>query len=107
MPTYQDILEQISQLTKEAEKARKAELAAVIADIRSKMAEYGITLNDIAGKARTSGRGKGRKGAAPSRAKAAPKYRGGNGETWSGRGRRPAWVQAELAKGKSLEDQRI
>jgi DNA-binding protein H-NS len=35
-----------------------------------------------------------------------PKYRNplNSAETWSGRGSRPAWVEAALAAGKTLED---
>lgn len=37
--------------------------------------------------------------------KVAPKYRHRQtGETWTGRGIRPRWVQAALAAGASLED---
>ena len=104
MATYRDIIKQIDQLTKEAEKARQAEVAAVVADIRARMAEYGITLNDIAGKSARAGRKAGPKRGAAGASKAPPKYRGSNGEVWSGRGRRPAWVQEELAKGRKLED---
>ena len=35
MPSYQDILKQIDQLTKEAEKMRQGEVAAAIADIKA------------------------------------------------------------------------
>ena len=35
--------------------------------------------------------------------KVAPKYRGPNGELWSGRGLKPLWLTAELKKGKKLE----
>ena len=31
------------------------------------------------------------------------KYRDGAGNTWTGRGSRPRWLQAELARGKSIE----
>jgi DNA-binding protein H-NS len=31
-----------------------------------------------------------------------PKYRGPNGETWSGRGRRPDWIVAALKSGRTL-----
>jgi DNA-binding protein H-NS len=106
MATYRDIIKQIDQLTKEAEKARQAEVASVVADIRAKMAEYGITLNDIAGKAGGTGR-KGRKRAPFAGTKAPPKYRGSNGQVWSGRGRRPGWLQEELAKGRSLDDLQV
>jgi DNA-binding protein H-NS len=35
----------------------------------------------------------------------APKYRDPDtGKTWSGRGRKPAWVAKQLASGKTLDD---
>lgn len=37
----------------------------------------------------------------------APKYRDDAGNTWTGRGSRPRWVQAALAEGKTLDDLRI
>ncbi len=103
MPTYQDVLKQIDQLTKEAEKLRQSEVSAAIADIRAKMAQYGITVSDIVGKERKTRAKKERKSATAGR-KVAPKYRGKSGELWTGRGRRPAWVEAELASGRTLED---
>ena len=103
MPTYQDYLKQIDQLTKEAEKVRQAELSAAIADIKAKMAQYGIRVSDIVGKETGSYSGK-KRTAAGTKNKVAPKYRGSHGELWTGRGRRPAWVQAELANGRSLDD---
>ena len=103
MPTYQDVLKQIDQLTKEAEKLRQSEVSAAIADIRTKMAQYGITVSDIVGKERKTRAKKARKAPTAGR-KVAPKYRGSNGELWTGRGRRPAWVEAELAKGRTLEE---
>jgi DNA-binding protein H-NS len=56
--------------------------------------------------------GRGTKAAAPKettpsgRAKVAPKYRnpGNPAESWTGRGRKPRWVQAALAEGQSLSD---
>lgn len=38
------------------------------------------------------------------RRKVAPKYRGPNGETWSGRGLKPRWLTAEINSGKQPED---
>jgi DNA-binding protein H-NS len=103
MPTYQDVLKQIDQLTKEAEKLRQSEVSAAIADIRAKMAQYGITVSDIVGKERKPRSKKERKAPTAGR-KIAPKYQGKNGELWTGRGRRPAWVEAALADGRTLED---
>ena len=104
MPPYQDVLKQIDQLTKEAEKLRQSEVSAAIADIRAKMAQYGITVSDIVGKERKTRAKKARKATTTAGRKVAPKYRGKNGELWTGRGRRPAWVEAELANGRTLED---
>jgi DNA-binding protein H-NS len=103
MASYQEILKQIDQLTKEAEKIRESELSAAIADIKAKMAQYGIKVSDIVGK-EPGPRSVGKRAATGSKKKVAPKYRGSNGELWTGRGRRPAWVEAELGKGKSMED---
>jgi DNA-binding protein H-NS len=36
--------------------------------------------------------------------KVAPKYRGPNGETWSGRGLKPRWLIAAMNEGKELQD---
>lgn len=36
--------------------------------------------------------------------KVAPKYRGTNGETWSGRGLKPRWMSEALKTGKKMED---
>ena len=103
MPTYQDVLKQIDQLTKEAEKLRQSEVSAAIADIRAKMTQYGIAVSDIVGKENKTRVNKLRRATTAGK-KVAPKYRGSNGELWTGRGRKPAWVEAELAKGRSLQD---
>ncbi len=42
-----------------------------------------------------------------SRGKVGTKYRGPNGEEWSGRGRHPRWVAALKAEGRNLEEFRI
>ena len=38
------------------------------------------------------------------RKKASPKYRSPNGETWSGRGKKPRWLTGSLKEGKKVED---
>ncbi|QBM29743.1 H-NS histone family protein [Hydrogenophaga sp. NH-16] len=102
MATYSELMAQAQALMSQAEQARKNELAAAIADIKAKMKEYGITVTDLGGAAA------GAKKAAKSKSKAVAKYRGPNGELWAGGpGRKPEWVRAVLAAGKSLEDYRI
>jgi DNA-binding protein H-NS len=99
--TYLELKEQAEKLLAEAEKMREQEISDAIADIRKKIDLYGLTAADL-GFAR-AGPGMGaRPGKAP---KAAAKYRGPNGETWSGgRGRKPQWVTQALKEGRNLED---
>lgn len=100
MSSYRDYLAQIEELKQKAEEARKQELAAVINDIKAKIAEHGLTAADL-GLA-----GGSRRATAAPRAggKVPPKYRGPNGELWTGRGRKPAWVVAQLNSGRSLSE---
>lgn len=99
MATYSELMAQAQSLMAQAEQARKDELAGVIADIKAKMKQYGITVADLGGSTGA------RRAAKPA---AAPKYRGPNGELWAGGpGRKPQWVRDVLAAGKSLDAYRI
>jgi len=94
--------EQIAQLRQQAEALRNQERSGVIEEVRKKIAEYGLSASDLKLAARGAGR---RAAGAPPAARAAAKYRGPTGETWSGgRGRKPRWVTEALAAGKSLSD---
>jgi DNA-binding protein H-NS len=106
MTTYQNLLAQKAALEKQAAElekaltdARRAERAGVISQIKTLMSEHGLTVADLGGKAG---------GKAPSASagrKVAPKYRNtATGETWTGRGLQPKWIQAALASGKKIED---
>lgn len=87
-------------LRRQAEGIRNSERAAVIDELVKKIAEYGLTAADLKLSARV---GRGKKTVTSTKAPA--KYRGPNGEEWSGgRGRKPAWVTAALAAGKSLSE---
>ncbi len=98
MASYSELMAQAQNLMAQAEQARKDELASVIADIKTKMKQFGITVADLGG----SG-GAGKK-AGKSKSGAPAKYRGPNGELWAGGpGRKPEWVRAVLASGKSLD----
>lgn len=100
MATYLELKEQAEKLLAEAEKLREQEIADAISDIKEKIRLYGLTPDDL-GFGR-SGPGRAAKARAP-----APviKYRGPNGETWSGgRGRKPQWVVQALKDGRKLED---
>jgi DNA-binding protein H-NS len=98
--TYLELKEQAEKLMAEAEQMREQEIADAIADIKEKIALYGLTAADL-GLARTGGPGNSR--AKP--VKSAVKYRGPNGETWSGgRGRKPQWVVQALQQGRDLAE---
>ncbi len=119
MATYAALKEQADDLMRQAEAARKAETGAAIAEIKEKMAMYGITLDDLGGKAKAA---RGRK---PKLAKAAKpvkaakdtakpaktrkpvavKYRNPEtGETWTGRGQPSKWLKAMEAAGRKREE---
>ena len=82
MATYSELMAQAQALMAQAEQTRKDELASVIADIKAKMKQYGITVADLGGAAGT-------KKPAKSKSKAPAKYKGPNGEL---RRNTPCWV---------------
>ena len=101
MSTYLELKQKAEKLMAEAEQMRQQETDDVIAEIKEKVKAYGLTAQDLGfGSSAPRHKNTGRKSAAP-----AAKYRGPNGETWSGgRGRKPKWVSEALASGKKLED---
>lgn len=102
MSTYLELRAKGEKLLAEAEELRIKELNDVIADIREKIKAYGLTAHDLG---LAGGAAAKRKRSTGTAAKSTtPKYRGPNGETWSGgRGRKPRWVTEALAAGKKLE----
>ncbi|MCW3503602.1 H-NS histone family protein [Burkholderia cenocepacia] len=89
MATYQELKAKAEDLLRQAEAAREAELETVLAEVRARVAEYGLTAEQIFGrKRRVQGR---RSGGAVE-----PKYRDPKtGATWSGRGREPSWIKGK------------
>ena len=109
-----DIQMQIEKLQKQASEIKDREFDKTVQDIREKMKAFGITVKDLQA-APTGRKGRG-KAAVATKLKAAgvkskasgvvvaAKYRGPNGETWSGRGLTPRWLSALLAEGKTKQD---
>jgi DNA-binding protein H-NS len=75
MASYSELMAQAQTLMAQAEQARKNELASVIADIKAKMKQFGITTADLGG---ASGKKSGK-----SKSSAPAKYKGPNGELWA------------------------
>ena len=100
MPTYHELRAQAEELLRQAETLRKQERASIVKEVRARISEFGITAAEL-------GLSAGVKAKAPAgqRAKVAPKYRDkATGETWSGRGQPPKWLQAHLNAGRSRDD---
>lgn len=109
MATYLELVAQAEKLMQEAEQVRQKEVDDVIADIKEKIRNYGLTAQDL-GLAAASGPGRrGRPaGKSNSGGKSAALYRGPEGQTWGGgRGRKPQWVVEALKSGKTLDDLRV
>ncbi len=103
--------QQIAEMEKQATELQKKNRPAVLAELREQMAAYGITAEELsrppakanrpkAPPAKAAGPSKGKKPAVPSPAK----YRGPEGQEWTGRGTAPKWLNALLAGGKTRED---
>lgn len=92
MKTYQAVRAQIAKLEREAEELRRQELKNIIAQVRQAIADYGLTAADLG----LAGRGRkavGRQARAARRTVGEAKYRDPkSGQTWTGRGRPPAWI---------------
>ena len=93
MPTYKELQDQIQSLQKEAENIRLEEIKNAVAEIRRLMAEYDLSVSDLQDSSK-------KKKSIPGYSNV--KYRDEAGNTWSGRGRVPAWL-----KGKNREQFRV
>ncbi|TMS59798.1 H-NS histone family protein [Imbroritus primus] len=98
MANYQDILKQIAELQKQAEEIKTREKSSVIKEITEKIAQYGLTAEELGFSS------KGGSAAKKPVRKVAVRYRDAAGNTWTGRGKRPSWLVKELANGKSVDD---
>lgn len=101
MSDLESIQSQIAKLQAQAASIKAAESAEKLADVKATVSEYGFTADQIFG-----GKSANRKlFDAPKSANPAPvKYRGPNGETWTGRGLTPKWLAAQIESGASKDD---
>ena len=98
--------QQIADMEKQAVQLQKQNRPAVLAQLREQMAAYGITAEELsrpAPKARPKAPPakpvnpvKGKKPVVSSPAK----YRGPQGQSWTGRGTAPRWLNDLVAEGK-------
>ena len=98
-----DIQKQIEALQKQAAEIKAQEFAKTVQEIQAKMQAFGIAIKDLQGSAATTRKNKGA-GKAKSSSPAVAKFRGPNGEVWSGRGLMPRWLSALVAHGRTKEE---
>jgi DNA-binding protein H-NS len=107
--TLVQIKKQIASLEKEAESVRDKEVAGVIARMKSAIAFYGLTQQDLfEAKAKKMGRPKEVLSVAvkkTAKKKAAAKFKDpSSAKTWTGHGKRPGWFVQAIEGGKKPED---
>ena len=90
-------LEDLKKIKKQIDNAIETYRARAISNARQELEKtaksLGFSLNEIVA-------------AAPQKSKVAPKYKSPSdpSQTWSGRGRKPHWVEAYLQTGKPITD---
>jgi DNA-binding protein H-NS len=112
-----DIQTQIQKLQKQAEEIRAKEFDKTVEDLLMRMHAYGITVKDLQrGMGKVTAKAGSRKmpvaarksinkkRASKTKVGVPAKYRGPNGETWSGRGLTPRWLTALLNQGRRKEE---
>ena len=88
MSSYKELLVQREQLDKQIKEAVLREKADGIAKAKLIIEQYDLTASDLFSRKAGSSRG-------PS-GKVAPKYRDpSTGETWTGRGKAPKWIEGK------------
>jgi DNA-binding protein H-NS len=98
MSTYDEIVKQISELQKQAEEIKAREQTQVINEIRQKIVQHALTAEDLGFS------GKPVHAKQTTRRKVPVRYRDTEGNTWTGRGKRPLWLNRALATGRLLDD---
>lgn len=98
-----EIQNQIAILQKQAEEIKAQQFSQTVQEILAKMDAFGITVADL--DAAKGGRARKSAGNATKSSNPAPaKFRGPNGESWSGRGLMPRWLAALVADGRKKEE---
>jgi DNA-binding protein H-NS len=87
--SYKDLLQQREALEQAIAAARQREISDAVAKVRELVAEFGLTAQDIFP-------ARGSKAAGKPVSKVAAKYRDpATGQTWTGRGKAPKWIDGK------------
>ena len=111
-----DIQSQIEKLQKQANEIKTKEFAKTVQEILAKMNAFGMTLKDLQprkgrgakAESKTTLTAKKTGNKSPGKKKVATvvpaKYKGPNGDTWSGRGVMKRWLADLVAQGHAKEE---
>lgn len=108
MPTSNALQQQINEyeaklneLRKQQEAERKGERTQAIAAARELIRNHDLTAAELG----LSGKGAAKRVVGDKRNVVAPKYQDpASGKTWTGRGKSPAWLSAQLAEGRDKQE---
>lgn len=85
MATYRQLTVQLEKLQQKIDKEREKAIAVAIVDIKAKIAEYDITPEELGFRSTATA-------VKPKKPLPAKYLNAKTGDTWSGRGRAPAWL---------------
>jgi DNA-binding protein H-NS len=96
--SFEDLQEIKRQIDAEINSRKAHEIEALRAKVSESAHGLGISVEELLGVSQGKRQTKHVRGPQP------PKYRGPNGELWSGKGLAPKWMKPLLAKGKTKDD---
>ncbi len=99
MSNLAEIKAQIANLQREADDIIRKERIAVIQEIKEKLENFNISLEELGRKIKVSKSGP--------RSAAVIKYKKSEHEYWVGRGPKPGWVKDVEKNGESIEQYRV
>lgn len=99
MTNLANLIAQRAALEEQIKTLTETERAGAIEKITAMMREHGLTVADLGGHSKGI-----RKPRTSAGKPVAAKYRDPAGNSWSGRGLKPKWLQAAIASGKKIEE---
>lgn len=108
MSEYLSIIAQITELQKRADSLLLIEKQAAIEQINRLIANFSIHSDEITFAESNRHNAKSQVSLTSKQTrKVSPKYRDATGNTWTGRGKRPKWLENALKTGSTLDSLRI
>ena len=91
----------LNELRKQQEIERKGERMQAIGEAKELIKKHDLTASDLG----FSGKAAAKRATGDKRNVVAPKYQDpASGKTWTGRGKSPAWLSAQLAAGREKQE---